>query len=460
MIGQAGAANTKAPDHKHPPGPSGNPVFGIALHFRRDPLGCLHSLMPYGGITRYHFMLGIHGYFLSHPDYIKHVLQDNNQNYSKRTLTFNLLKLLVGNGLLTSEGDFWRRQRRLAQPAFHRQRLASFGSMMTDSTLAMLERWESRAGGPLDLDREMMALTLQIVGKALFSIDLSGDSKTVGEAFTEANRYIGDQSVNPFAVPYARIPTPGNRRFHRSVRMLDGVVNKIIDERRRNDEDRSDLLSMLMLARDEETGERMDNRQLRDEVMTLLLAGHETTANALTWTWYLLSKHPDAAQKLRAELDLVLRGRTPTMDDLPNLNYTRMVIEETLRLYPPAWGVTRMAINDDEIGGYRLPARSVVGFSMYSMHRHPDYWENPEQFDPERFTPERSANRPRYAYFPFGGGPRQCIGNSFAMTEAQLILATVAQRFRLELVPGFRVEPQALVTLRPRYGMTMTMHTL
>jgi len=260
-----------------------------------------------------------------------------------------------------------------------------------------------------------------------------------------------------FAMP-ERIPTPRNRRFLVARRKLDEAVYRLIAGRRRSGEDTGDLLSMLLAARDEETGEGMSDRQLRDEVVTILIAGYETTADALAWTWYLLGTHPEAGARLHAELAAVLAGRVPAVEDLPQLPYTRMVLQEAMRLYPPAWGLLRQAREDDEIRGYRIPARARIVISQYVVHRHPGFWEEPEQFDPERFAPGRAASRPPFAYFPFGGGQRMCIGNNFAMMEAQLILATVAQRYRLDLVPGHPVEPEPLITLRPRHGVLVTLH--
>ena len=278
---------------------------------------------------------------------------------------------------------------------------------------------------------------------------------TVGLAFTALMTPLMDYIYHP--VPPLGFPTPRNRRIQHYIRTLDEVVQVIITEHRRLGAEKDDLLSMLLAARDEETGEGMSDRQVRDEVMTLLLAGHETTSNALSWAWYLLSQNHDAESCLHAELEQVLGGRTPTVEDLPRLPYTRMVLEETLRLYPPAVGFNRKAMADDEVGGYFVSAGTLIWLSPYITHRHPDFWENPEVFDPERFSPERSAGRLHFAHFPFGGGPRLCIGNNFAMMEAQLVLATIAQRYCLRMVPGHQVEPQALLTLRPRDGLQMTL---
>ncbi len=414
-------------------------------------------MREYGDICHY-YILRWPVYLVNHPDYIKHVLQDNHRNYGKNTIAYRMLRLILGNGLVTSDGDFWLRQRRLAQPAFHRQRIEGFGTIMTQATLAMLERWEHDAatGQGFDLAQEMTRLTLRIAGETLFHIDLTDDANEVGQALAVGLEEIISRLSRPFALPLF-LPTPKNRRFIASRRALDQVVYGIIRDHRRTGEEQGDLLSMFMLAEDEETGERMTDQQLRDEVMTMVLAGHETTANALIWTWYLLAQHPEVEAKLAAELVAVLDGRVPTMADVPHLPYTSMVIQESMRLYPPVYIISRSATHDDEIGGYPVPAGTTVSMSPYAMHRHPDYWEEPETFAPERFAPEAVAERRRFAYIPFAAGPRQCIGNTFALTEAQLVLATVAQRFRPRLQPGHAVEPHAAITLRPRAGVHVTL---
>jgi cytochrome P450 len=302
----------------------------------------------------------------------------------------------------------------------------------------------------------MMRLTLTIVCQTLFSSDISTEADEVGQALTTVLKHTIDRMQSLFDLAEI-LPLPENRRFYEALRTLDQVVYGMIKERRRSGRDTGDLLSMLVFARDEETGQSMSDKQLRDEVMTIFLAGHETTANALGWTWYLLSRHPEVTRRLEAELAEVLDGRTPTLDDLSKLNYTSMVIQEAMRLYPPAWIIGRNAVEADQIDGYDIPADSSIILSPYVTHRHPGFWDNPEGFDPERFSPQQTKDRPYFAYFPFGGGPRLCIGNNFALMEAKLVLATVAQRYRLELVPGHPVEPEPLVTLRPKYGLLMTL---
>ncbi|HTR62534.1 MAG TPA: cytochrome P450, partial [Candidatus Binataceae bacterium] len=400
-------------------------------------------------------LAGFHVYTVAHPEGIKHVLQDNHRNYRK-SADYKLLARILGQGLVTSEGDLWLRQRRLMQPMFHRQKIAAFGAMMTDCALEMLERWRGFADRDeaFDATAEMMRLTLHIVGRALLTMDLTTQADSIGRNMTIANERFGHADIGMLA-PW--LPTPTNLRFKNAVGHLRQIVLDIIAKRRDEGRDYGDLLSMLLAVRDEETGEGMNNEQLRDEVLTLILAGHETTATALSWTWYLLSQHPEVERKLHAELDAVLDGRAPTIGDLANLNYTGMVIDEAMRLYPPVWAIGREAIEADEIMGCRIPKGGNIMASQWLAHRHPAFWENPERFDPERFSAERAAGRPRYAYFPFGGGPRMCIGNIFALTEAQLVLATVAQRYRLRLAPHHPIELQPLITLRPLHGVKVVL---
>jgi cytochrome P450 len=394
------------------------------------------------------------GYLLTRPDDIRHVLQDNARNYRKSPL-YDKLRAPLGNGLLTSEGAYWLRQRRMAQPAFHRQRVEALASLMVDAAEETAARWESLSsrGEPVEIANEMMRLTQAIVLRTLLGADLGPFTGKVDRAWTLVNEHIGESFWSLGFME--RWPTPRNRRFTQALGVLDQAVFHIINERRRSGRETNDLLSMLLFARDEETGQAMTDRQLRDEVMTILLAGHETTALALAWTWYLLSQYPDARRRVETEVDRALAGRVPGLQDLNSLPYGRMVIEEALRLYPPAWGFSRQAIGPDTIGGYSLPAGWLVFVVPFVMHRLPTYWDEPETFDPERFSPEQNAARLKFVYLPFGAGPRQCIGNQFAMIEAQLVLAALARRYRLVLSPGHPVEVQALITLRPRFGIRM-----
>jgi len=442
-----------------PPGPRGNVVLGSIGDIYRDRLRfVLDTARTYGDVAQYR-VAHMRIYQVNHPEGVGRLLHDNHRNYSKDVPTFGTLKLFLGNGLFTSDGDFWRRQRRLAQPAFHRRRVAAFGELMTDATQEMLERWQAHVGRdqPLDVATEFMRLTMEVVTRALFSTSVEQDIGTIGRAIATLLNDVTFRFTFPFYPPL-KVPTPRNRRFLAARATLDGIVYRIISERRQRPAEHDDLLALLMETRDEQTGEGMSDKQLRDEVVTLFLAGHETTANALTWASYLLSTHVAIARRLQAEVDETLQGRTPTASDLPKLPYTRMVIDETLRLYPPAWITNRRAIGDDTVCGYRIPADATVSISPYVTHRDPRLWENPEGFDPDRFAPERSAGRPHYAYFPFGSGPRQCIGKGFALMESMLVVALLAQRYELHLVPGRKVETEALATLRPRYGMWMRAH--
>ncbi|HEY4864334.1 MAG TPA: cytochrome P450 [Candidatus Dormibacteraeota bacterium] len=431
---------------RRPPGPRGSLLLGSAPVIARDPLAAYQELAhEYGDIVRIRFVLWP-TYLLFHPDHVRHVLQEKHTNYSKDLYTYRMLRPVVGNGLLTNDGADWLRQRRLIQPAFHRQRLARVGDLAVASSEAMLEEWSAfaREGRPVDISAEMLRMTLQVAAQALFSVDLSAEDQRVTEAFAAVNELLTDYVHSP--IPPFAVPTRRSLRLRAARATLDRLVTRIITTRRR-EPGGGDVLSMLLLARDEETGEGMDDRQVRDEVMTLLFGGHETTATALTWACYLLALNPQCQDQIRTEVSDL--GR-PGAEDLPRLTYTRMVLEETLRLFPPAWSFGRKAIRDDEVGGYAIPAGSLVWVCPFVTHRDPRFWERPETFEPERFAPERAASRHRLAYFPFASGPRMCIGAHFAMTMAQLTLASIARRYRLRLAPGSSVEPEALITLRPR----------
>jgi cytochrome P450 len=437
-----------------PPGPRGMPILGMLPAVRRDPTGVfLRAAQRFGDVV--YFRIGPRrGYLITNPADVRHVLQDNARNYHKSPL-YEKLRTTLGNGLLTSEGEFWLRQRRIAQPAFHRQRVATLASVMAESARETAHQWERIASGgqPVDVAEEMMGLTRTVVLRALLGADLGPFTETIDEAWTVINERIGESF---WSLGFTdTLPTPKYRRFQAALALLRSAVDHVINERRQHPSDGADLLSMLLTARDEETGEGMSDEQLRVEVTTFLLAGQETTSLALTWTWYLLSQHPAAQRRLEDELDAVLDGRPPEYADLVSLPYTRMVIDEAMRLYPPAWGFSRQALNDDALGGYRLPQGWLAFVIPYVLHRLPEFWPDPEVFDPSRFSPEQSAERPKFAYLPFGAGPRQCNGNQFALIEAQLSVATLAQSYRLHLVPQHKVEPWPLITLRPRFGMPM-----
>ncbi len=419
-----------------------------------NPLEYLQQVTRrYGDFVR--FKAGsVTAILLNDPQAVKHVLQDNHRNYSKDTIQYNALSAVTGRGLLTSDGDFWFRQRRLLQPYFTRQQMHNFGPAIRIAISNMVERWKPLAdrGDTLDVDAEMMRVTLEIVGRALFSLDLSREAQALTGAVITCLDHIM-HGARHVSLP-ASIPTPRNVRFRRALASLDRAVHEIIQQRR-DGTPHNDLLDWMLQHLDESGESGMTLPQLRDEIITLLIAGHETVASALTWSCYLLAQNPSALARLRGELDAAMGGRAPDMADLPNLPYTRMAFDETLRLYPPAWLITRKAIAADEIAGNTIPAGTLVIIGTSAMHHHPRYWPDPDQFDPERFTPERSAGRPRFAYLPFGGGPRLCIGNHFALVEAPLILAAIYQQFHLELLPGHRVEADPLVTIRPRHGLPM-----
>jgi cytochrome P450 len=439
------------------PGPKRYPIVGSLPDLAKDPMQFLFGAQRQHGDRFYYQMMNNHVYFLAHPDDIKHVLQDNHQNYYKHKL-YGLVKPLIGEGLLTSEGETWLTNRRLIQPVFHRQRIAGFAEMMQESTVALIEtRLRTyHDGRAFDLLPEMMRLTLTVVARALFSRDISGDADEVGRALSYALEFTNRRIMSAIPVPLS-VPTPANQTFQRALETLDGVVLGMIQERRQSAEEQDDLLGMLLSAQDADTGEGMSDRQVRDEAMTLFLAGHETSAAALTWLFYLLSRHVAVYDKLKDEIAQVLQGRAVTLDDLPQLGYTRMVIDETLRLYPPAWMIGRYALRDDMLPGkpVAIPAGTNVSVSPYVTHRHSQFWDNPEGFEPERFSPERAKGRHRYAYFPFAGGPRQCIGNTFALMEMTIIVATLMQHLNLELVSGQTVIPDPGITMRPKGGLLM-----
>lgn len=431
-----------------PPGPPGVPLLGNVLDVWRDPLGFfVRGARDHGDVVQFRF--GHYRYvLLNDPDAIRHVLVDSAKSYQK-SRNYDALRLVLGNGLVTSEGEFWRRQRKLAQPAFHKQRLAGFARTMAECTEEMLATWDE---GPIDLHSELMALTLRIVGKTLFSTDLSGEAAAIGEAISVGIKHANDYAEAVIRIP-PWLPTPGNLRFKNAIRVLDGMVLRIIEDRRKSGEPGDDLLGMLMSARDDD-GAGMNDQQLRDEVMTLVLAGHETTANALSWTFDLLSRHPDVDRRVAAEASAI-EGPIG-IEHLPALQYTLRTVQESMRLYPPVWIFERQAIADDTVSGFSIPEGTIVAVCPWSLHRNPKHWDNPEGFDPDRFLPEAVEKRARGAYMPFATGPRQCIGNAFALMEGQLVTAIIAREFRLSLIPGATSIVDPKVTLRPRDGLPMT----
>jgi cytochrome P450 len=400
-----------------------------------------------------YFRLGPqHVYLVNHPDLVREVLVTNQANFTK-SRALQRARVLLGEGLLTSEGQFHLRQRRLVQPAFHRERLAAYASVMSEYGVRLRDRWT--AGSTVDVSHEMMRLTLAVVGKTLFSAEVEEEASEIGEALTTVLKMFR-MLMMPFSEYLEKLPLPSVRRFDKARARLDQTIYGLIHERRRSGEDTGDLLSMLLLTHDEEAdGSGMTDQQVRDEALTLFLAGHETTANALTWTWYLLSQNPECERRLHEEIDSVLEGRAPGMSYWPQLLYTEMVFAEAMRLYPPAWAIGRMSKGPFELGGIKIAAKSICIVSPYVMQHDPRWFPDPERFDPERWTPEARDARPKFSYFPFGGGARVCIGERFAWMEGVLMIAAIAQKWKLKLAPDQRVEPLPLITLRTKYGMRM-----
>ena len=438
---------------QYPPGPTPKPIVGNLLDFRRDRLAFVTDCAArYGDLAHARFA-NRHVYLLNNPDDIRAILVEKPAQVGKLQSFSRVTAPVLGQGLLTSDGALHRRQRRLVQPAFHHQRLARYGDVMVRRTLALLDGWVD--GETRDIHQDLHRLTMEIVAETLFGSDISRVANVISDAITFGLRRVVDRTTNPFSPP-DWLPTPANRKARQAQRLLDEVILGMIAERRASGEDRGDLLSMLLLAVDETgDGGGMTDRQARDEVMTLFIAGHETTANALTWAFVLLSQHHAAAEALHAEAWAVLGDRAPTAADLPQLPYSAMVVDETLRLYPTAWIIPRILREDLALRGYSLRAGSILVMSPYALHHNPRYWPDPERFLPERFAAGAETAAPRYAYFPFGGGPRVCIGNGFALAEARLLLVTIRQRFRLELLPGQDLTPVPMVTLRPRAGVKM-----
>lgn len=432
----------------------GNLLLGHTMQFQKDPLNFITKVASeYGPVATYRLgNMTLHA--INHPEGVQRVLHDNNRNYIKGEY-YKIIRAVAGDGLIASEGEHWLRQRRLMNPSFHRQRISIFSEIMTRRTQAMLDHWEKDGlvDKSLNFAEEMTGLTMGIITESMFSTQFVDHNRKVGRALAYMLEDVNYRFTVPFYPGYS-VPTPRNLRARKELQVIDNAIYGIINNRRRQGGGGDDLLGMLMSAKDEDTGEGMTDKQLRDEVVTVFAAGHETTAIALSWLFYLLSKHPEVALRLYAEVD-ALGDKTPDMSDLPKLVYTRQAIDETLRVYPPAWILNRYTVADDELCGYPIKAGSVVMISPFVNHHLPEFWPDPEKFDPDRFTPDKVASRPRFAYLPFGGGPHQCIGNNFALVEATLVTAVIAQHFRLELAPGTSVVPQPTVTLRPKGGLQM-----
>jgi cytochrome P450 len=435
-----------------PPGPKGHLLFGHTLPLLRDPLTFARRwAREYGDVVRLRVGPMV-VYLVSHPDDIERVLRSDHRRFRKDRMT-RQLSALLGQGLLTGEGDLWRQQRLLAQPAFQAGQIERYSTFMVALTRQVLKRWQP--GDTRDLHTDLMRLTLAIIGQALFGADMEDMADTVGR--------ILDIGMNFFASPVSLfpwlywLPLPANRRFRRACHELDDLMYAAIARRRARGGEGEDLLGRLLAVRADD-GSAMTDRQLRDELVTLFLAGHETTALALSYTFYLLSSHADARARLEAELDEVLQGQPPTVADLPRLPYAEGVIKESMRLYPPAPGVGREALEDCEIGGYFVPQGMQISLLQWVVHRDPRWFEAPDEFRPQRWTDDLVRRLPRCAYFPFGDGPRICIGQQLAMIEAVLILATIAQQYRLEVPADFRLDLLMSVTLRPKQGMPVVVH--
>ena len=429
-----------------------------SVRFLRNPLEVIsENIARYGDTYSFHLGGVQKGIMSARPEIIQHVLQKNHRNYRKSPIHFDKLARFLGNGLLTSDGDYWLRQRRLIQPGFHRKRLEGLAAVMNDEIARFLDRLEEKVGlnPTIDMSHAMMELAFRVVARSLFSADLPEEKLIeLSRDITELQAFIIRLIRQPYLEWWFQLS--GKTDFHLQMAARSrSVVADIIRQRRQSDAVHDDLLQMLLDARYEDSGEGMTEEQLIDESLILFVAGHETTANALAWTWHLLSQHPDAVQGLRDEHQRVLAGRLPAFDDLPSLEYTLQVIEEAMRLYPPAWITDRVAVEDDVVDGVHIPAGAMIALSIYGVHHSEKHWDAPESFRPARFSKENKATQHPYAYLPFGGGPRLCIGNSFALMEMQLILVQMLRRFEVEAVPGQTILPQALITLRPKYGLQM-----
>lgn len=450
-IGTRQAAGRAVAGVRSIPGPRGF-VFGARLRaFRRDPLEFLTMLArEYGDVASVRF--GRREVVLvSDPELIREILVTRNRNFIK-SRALQRARTLLGAGLLTSEGELHLRQRRLIQPAFHRDRIDAYAPVMSEVARRQTDGWVD--GAEIDAAREMMRITLAIVARTLFDAEVEGEASEIADALTAAMSLM-DRLTIPFGEILDHLPLPATRRFQRARARLDATIFRIIAERRASGVERGDLLSLLLAAEDAADGRGMTDAQLRDEALTLFLAGHETTANALAWTWHLLAGHQEAERRMHAELDAVLDGRAPVAADLPRLPYTMRVLHESMRLYPPAWSIGRQPLADFELGGYRVPAGCIILMSPWVVHRDARFFSDPLRFDPDRWLPERETAHLRSAYFPFGGGPRKCIGEGFAWMEGSLVLATLASVWRLRSVPGHPVSTLPLITLRPRRGLRM-----
>lgn len=430
-----------------PPGPSfwqGFKAYG------RDPAMYMHQLfLDYGEVVCWRGTMTI--YLLNNPDHVRQVLTQAHPEFTKDLYDYRVLKQTLGNGLVTNDGADWTRQRRLMQPMFHHKIVNAFDTAINGFTATLVDRWQQLpAGQPVALEREMSRITFQIVAATLFGSEINDHAHEMVDILDVIN--VNTKSAAAFLTLYPWIPSPHNRRFKRVMQRLDNIVYNLINGRRASGIGSQDLLDRLLSVRDEQSGLGMEEKQVRDEVVTLMLAGHETSATALQWIFYLLSKHPEVEAALLSEL-AVLSGNPATSGDLSRLPYLKQVVQESMRIYPPVWGIARTSTHEQEFGGYRIPAGAYLSIMPYSLHRHPDHWTEPARFDPDRFSPQRSAGRHSYCYIPFAAGPRACIGVGMSMLEIQLVLAQLLPRFWVRPVPGHVIKPMATVTYRPRFGM-------
>ncbi|MFT3767302.1 MAG: cytochrome P450 [Minicystis sp.] len=457
LLTQQPAAHTDIARGDLAPGPRGHRLIGMLPEVLRDPLRAVTRIADEHGDCACIEVGPERFYLLSRPEHAQYVLRDRAANFVKDGSLWKAAELLVGKGLGTSDGSLWLRQRRMMQPQFHRQRLAGIASIMTEAIAGELDRLSARADGQttVELVQELKSMATAVFLRAMFGTSVSrAEMAVITDGINHAFRHLSRVMWLGFLPSWA--PLPGGRAFRRHVEGIDAIVQRILRERRSEGGTREDLLDLLLMARDEH-GEAMSEKQVRDEVMTLLVAAHETTATALAWTFYLLRRHPESGARLDAEVKSVLGGRTPGFEDLTRLSYARMAFHEAMRLYPPLWLTVRRAKEDDSIDGYRVPAGSFVALLPYRIHRHPSAWEDADAFTPERFTPAGMASQPKGAYLPFGLGAHQCIGNNLAIMQAQLILAMTAQRYRIELASGQEVEPEGVIALRPKHGIEATL---
>ncbi|MCB1748497.1 MAG: cytochrome P450 [Gammaproteobacteria bacterium] len=435
-----------------PPGP---PWWRIHEAFRTSPPDYILGLIrEYGDVVRFRGAFPV--YCINHPEYVRQILTRAWPQYTKNTIDYRVIASTLGRGLVTNDGPDWARQRRLMQPMFANRRIDTFDTVINEMTEALARDWAGRApGATVWLEKDMSRVTFQVVSRTLFGADIDDAADEMTGILEVLNQH--PMALSALLTLWPWLPVPSNRRFKRVKQRLDTIVDGLVDLHRRGGGTPDDIVHRLLAARDDETGEGMDDGQMRDEIITLMLAGHETSATALTWTFWQLAQYPEVEQRLVAELDAALGGAPARAADLARLPYLKQVVQESMRLYPPVWGIARRATEEVEFGGYRIPAGSYLSITMYSLHRHPEFWPDPERFDPERFAPGRNESRHSYAYLPFAAGPRTCIGAGMAMLEIQLVLALLLQRFRVTPLAGHPVVPLPVVTYKPRYGLPVTL---